>query len=228
MKLAVRPTRNTHFGALAAAVFGVSLLLAGPVQAVVILDKPLNLTFFGWNSNFPGTLQQSTDDVQLGAAATVRRVEWYGFRGGGVDDFRIRFFTGVAENAVTAHFYQDDVIATVVDTGLDHNNNDVFFYTADITDVNLLASTRYELSIMSLEASTWTWLHSDNETGPAALMYHRNGDADDWREIGSTGRNSQAFTLFSDRRSVPEPTTLMLLGLGLAGLGFARQRRLTD
>ena len=206
------------------AILGGALMLGAysTANAATILSKPLNLTLFGWNSNFPNNLQQSTDDVQLIAASTVDMIEWYGFGGAGTTSFRIRFFTGVADNAVTVHFYQDDVTATAVDTGFDHVGFDVFKYTADITDVLLMAGTRYELSIMSTLASTWTWNHSDSEGGDD--LFHRDGDADDWREIGGPGVDSHAFTLLSAMR-VPEPGTLAIFGLGLAGLGFARRRR---
>jgi len=58
----------------------------------------------------------------------------------------------------------------------------------------------------------------------------RNSDLDpDWSRIGTDithmGPFNAAFTLSGDLEPVPEPTTLLLLGTTMAGLGVARWRR---
>lgn len=212
--------------ALAAAI---SALVVSSASATTILEKALDNSSFGWNSNVNGTNQQSTDNVELAGDATVTSISWYGF-GNGTDtanfsSFVVRFFQDIVEDTVTNFFYEDFVTAAGVDTGIDQAGNDVFFYTADIADISLLAGTRYDLMIASTDASIWTWSFSDQENDD---QFHRNGDGDTWREIGALGNASHAFTLTSRQpAAVPLPAgmPLLLIGLGAFGIAARRNRR---
>ena len=206
---------------LKAAVAGLILSVSSFASAGLIIEKSLDTTNYGWNANVNGTSQQSTDFFMLTQTSSVSSVEWYGFRDAGLN-FSIRFFDNITAGNNTSFFYEDLVLATAIGTGIIHNSYEIFKYSANITELTLLSNKNYYLAVNSTSASTWVW----NFSAPSGNdLFHRNGDADTWREISSLGRDSHAFSLHGDAVSVPEPSTLVIFALGIMGLASRRLKK---
>ncbi len=90
----------------------------------------------------------------------------------------------------------------------------------------LAANTRYWIEILDTNASgnkaldtaaVWNYAADASGTGAAAEFYTNNGTT---YPSASSGNNPLVMTV-----ETPEPVSLAILGVGLAGLGYARSRR---
>ena len=173
------------------------------------------------------------DDFTPAASGFVSRVDWWGSAPlSGNDLWEITFHPDVGgipdTNVATAILSQHFVNAT----GSDPDGDGIFFYTAvwNPMDLFITAGTDYWFSVANGSGSTWTWA---NALAPTVGSEQYNAMVSSgalgsphfgpWSTaLDATG----AATDFAFRIHVtPEPGILALLGIGLAGIGFARKWR---
>lgn len=197
------------------------------VNATVIFDNGgPRLTLFGAISDSSNT--QVAEDFRLSAGSNiVTDVHWWGgYRFDestpATDNFTIRI---LATNAVTNlpvltplfEFFVGDVGRTAI--GTDTNPSTVYEYWVNIPATPLDPDTTFWLSIVNTTApfnplDDWFWERAENSGSLATLT----SPFLNWQA------NSTAELAFNLTGNVPEPSTLALLALGLAGITFARRR----
>jgi PEP-CTERM motif len=174
---------------------------------------------------------QAGDDFILSAGADdITDIHWWGFYSPlpfpPNDAFTIRIFKiDINSGVPDAIPLYDNTVGNAVtrtDTG-----NQRFEYSVDLAPISLDPGIPYLLSIVNNSTRSggggygnWFWIASD--TSSQTIHYARVSDGGAWNPspvelaFNLTGPSSQ---------SAPEPSTFLLLGAGLAGVGLVRRRQ---
>jgi PEP-CTERM motif len=208
---------------------GLSLVWSVAAHALVIYENNANVNITVFSD--PNRPQFIADDFTLRPGLNrITGVRWTGVYASnsptGPDNFRIELFADVARapalTPITSLFIGDP---GRTDTGVDIFSNDLFVYSVTVPPIILAPDTTFWLSIVNDTSadliSDWAWGSQLFDFGPGTIAA-RTSEADPWFLSSAF---AQDFTI-SGPVSIPEPGTIVLLGMGLFGL--LRYRRLRE
>jgi hypothetical protein len=216
--------------------FGVG---AATGDAAVIFDNGSPDWFDGHGSDFDvfntGFHAQIADDFSLQpGSGAITGITWWGDYSPTqtpqpLDSFTIRIFSDAGGTAAL------NPLETLSINGLTRTATgqklagkfDVYEYTATVAPVALSPNTPYWLSIVndtSVDSDDgWYWATSSWLVGNGLI---RNwGDGTAWRSIITRDGAEEAFQLTSGDAATPEPSSLILFGIGFVGFGLRRARQ---
>jgi len=212
-------------------IFGLTLAtvvaLVGTTHAGIIYDNgaPDFVDGIASDADFPNLV---VDDFILDPGSNViTDIHWWGIYAFGNtlpdDNFTISIFEQVAgvPTVVALHEFNVGSVGRT-NTGDSVYSYDVYEYWVDIAPITLNANTTYYLGISNntpLSYDNWYWATSSAGSGNS---FGRPDAGFGW----GTMPNDFAFYLTDDANApIPEPATMSLLGMGLAGLAMRARRR---
>lgn len=202
------------------------LILIAGAQAGIIYDNGGPNTTNGWyieGSSF------SADDFNLASSAQIYGVGFYFQNYQGITDwnqdiiYAIRADSSGQPGTILATGAGQNL--TAVDSGLPWccGGGNAYLVTFDlVSPFSATGGTTYWLALGGATGFTSAWWVTANPNSTATGLYSFSGGA--WNDTG----NQLAFYLTDTAHgsaAIPEPGTMALLGLGLAGFAALRRRQ---
>ncbi len=204
--------------------------------AAMIYDNgPPNFENIG--ANFSEGTNRVAADASFGSAVTVRGIEfWGGYWPSGerppTDLFTLDIYANAGGSPGALLQTTNLTVSSITDTGFDHNGllgaNILDFEMNLQTPISLSAGT-YWVSVVAapgLDSTNFFW----QDTGlDGVTIGFTNRQSQNFGATWPSAINEQAFNLTNTAfQVVLEPTSLALLGLALAGLGFSRRKSIAN